>query len=263
MIRSLLLALCLPQGPATAARHDGAGKAYVALRPFKARLSGAGPDGLITNEFAYWNPKSRAAVRSPDWELTSGSLFARQAAAWTGVPDDRAPDVNSSSGTNSAVFRMTTIRNDFHDVAVELKLRNDGLTKTASTPAVAWDGVHIFLRYQNQRHLYYASINRRDGKVVIKKKVPGGPSNGGTYFNLPPELPYPVPYHDWQNVRATVRDNPDGSVAIALYTDGRLLVSALDDGSVGGPAIRHAGKVGLRGDNADFRFTDFSVTPLP
>ncbi len=240
-----------------------AGRGPAPRFPFKARLSGPGPNGLITNEFAYWRPKSAAAVRSPDWEMTSGSLFAREGAAWTGRPDNHGVDAASANGTGSAVFRLTTVRDDFHDVAVELKLRNDGLGQTASTPAVAWDGIHVFLRYQNQRHLYYASINRRDDKVVIKKKIPGGPSNGGTYYSLTPESPYPVPYHEWQAVRATVRDNPDGSVAIALYADGRLLVSAVDDGSVGGPPIRHPGKVGLRGDNADFSFSGFTVTPLP
>ena len=241
----------------------GLDHAPISRPPFRARLAGSGRNGLVTNEFAYWRPKSRGAVVSPDWELTSGSLFARQGAGWTGVPDDRAPNADSSSGTNSAVFRLTTVRDDFHDVAVDLKLRNDGLGQTASTPAVAWDGIHVFLRYQNQRHLYYASINRRDDKVVIKKKIPGGPSNGGTYYSLTPESPYPAPYHEWQAVRATVRDNPDGSVAIALYAGGRLLVSAVDDGSVGGPPIRHPGKVGLRGDNADFSFSGFTVTPLP
>jgi hypothetical protein len=35
------------------------------------------PDGLITNEYAYWNPTHSDAVISPDWEMTSGSPFAR------------------------------------------------------------------------------------------------------------------------------------------------------------------------------------------
>src|SRR6266700_7449275 len=35
------------------------------------------PDGLITNEFAAYNPHNPAAVRSSIWIATSGSLFAR------------------------------------------------------------------------------------------------------------------------------------------------------------------------------------------
>ena len=31
----------------------------------------------------------------------------------------------------------------------------------------------------------------------------------------------------------------------------------------GGPPITNAGRVGLRGDNADFRFDNFQVTTLP
>src|SRR4051794_34420913 len=33
------------------------------------------PNGLITNEYAYWNPSDPRAVQSPLWEMTSGSLF--------------------------------------------------------------------------------------------------------------------------------------------------------------------------------------------
>ena len=45
------------------------------------------PNGLITNEFAYYNPHSAAARVSPVWIATSGSLFARDQAGWTGVPN--------------------------------------------------------------------------------------------------------------------------------------------------------------------------------
>ncbi len=219
------------------------------------------PDGLITNEFAYWNPSLPTARLSPTWEMTSGSLFVRGGAAWTGVPDAIAPDATSSTGTNSAVFRLTTRRSDFGDVAVRLALRNDGLSTTASTPATAWDGVHVWLRYQSEESLYYASVNRRDNTVVIKKKVPGGPSNGGTYYQLA-QGTLAVPYGAWQQVRATVRNEPGGAVTIQLYQNDRLLVSATDNGSIGGPPITAAGKVGIRGDNANFQFDDLTVEAL-
>jgi len=60
-------------------------------------------------------------------------------------------------------------------------------------------------------------------------------------------------------VTATVNNNPDGSVTIKLYAEGRLLISATDDGSIGGPPITTAGAVGIRGDNADLKFKDFTV----
>jgi len=124
------------------------------------------PDGLITNEHASWSPSDPAAVVSGTWRVTSGSLFADGNNAWTGVPDDRQPDAGSAHGTGSAVFRLVTRRTDLGDVQVSLRLRNLGLVSTASTPPAAWDGVHLFLRYQSQYQLYYASVNRRDATAA-------------------------------------------------------------------------------------------------
>src|SRR5262249_10514418 len=142
-------------------------------------------------------------------------------------------------------------------------LLNQGLTSTKSTPKVDWDGVHIFLRYQDEYTLYYASINRRDNKIIIKKKLKGGPnpSNGGTYYDLCAPVSYEVSYGQWQNVMATIKDNPDGSVTIALYANDKLLVSATDNG-VGGDPIRKPGKTGIRADNANIKFRDFTVRAL-
>lgn len=220
------------------------------------------PDGLITNEYAYWNPELPDAVLSANWEMTSGSLFADGGKGWTGIPDDATPNATSSDGTNSAVFRLTSRRNDFKDVLISFSMLNQGLSATPTTPAVSWDGLHIFLRYQSEVSLYYASINRRDNKVVIKKKVPGGSSNGGTYHDLSGYAPYTVPYGSWQSVRASIQNAPDGSVAIKLYSGSTLLVSATDNGTVGGAPITAAGKVGLRADNANLKFEDFAVAAL-
>jgi hypothetical protein len=218
------------------------------------------PAGLVTNEFAYWNPGLSSSVSSPDWEMTSGSLFSTGTALWTGRPDTVNPDATSSNGTDSAVFRLTTKRADFGNVAVTFTLHNNGLTSTASTPPVDWDGVHIFLRYQSEYQLYYASVNRRDGHVVLKKKCPGGPSNGGTYYELAPEISgHPIPFGTDQAVGASAVNNADGSVTLSLSLDGTTVVSATDNG-VGCAPLTSAGKVGIRGDNDDFTFSAFSVT---
>jgi phosphodiesterase/alkaline phosphatase D-like protein len=219
------------------------------------------PDGVITNEYAHWNPAGPGANHDALWKVTSGSLYASGGKGWTGVPDDAPAAADSSNGSGSSVFRMTTHRRDFSDVEVKFKLLNQGLTTSARTPAQAWDGAHIFLRYIDETWLYYASINRRDNKVIIKKKVPGGPSNGGTYYNLSDPKPYTVPYNAWQEVRVTVKTNDDGSVTIRLFADGKLLVGATDTG-VGGPPITQSGRVGLRGDNANLMFEDYTVHPL-
>ena len=160
------------------------------------------------------------------------------------------------------MFRLTTKRSDFGNVSVSFSLLNQGLSSTIKTPPVDWDGVHIFLRYQSQESLYYASVDRRDGKVLIKKKVPGGPSNGGTYYDLCAPVIHRVPHGQWQRVRASVTNNQDGSVAIRLYSEGIFLVGATDAGEGGAPPITRPGKVGIRGDNADFKFDDFVVTEV-
>jgi hypothetical protein len=218
--------------------------------------------GLVTNEFAYWNAGNASAKTNASWELTSGSLFAQNGTGWSGAPDDVSPNATSSNGTNSAIFRLNTKRFDFGDVKVSLRLLNNSLTTTGSTPAVDWDGIHIFLRYQSQYNLYYASVNRRDGHVVIKKKCVGGSDNGGTYFELGSELPnHFIPFGSWQNVAASVQNGSGNTVIIKLYREGVELQSVTDSG-VGCATIRNAGATGIRGDNDNFLFDDFTVESL-
>lgn len=219
------------------------------------------PDGLETNEFAFWNQGLPSAVASPNWEMDSGSFFRRGDAGYSGRPDAVAPNATSSNGNHSGIFRLKTRRMDFGDVEVSLRLRNMGLTTTSETPATDWDGVHVWLRYQSEAHLYYASINRRDDTIVIKKKVPGGPSNGGTYTAVASGR-LPVVYGRWLDVKASVGTNADGSVTIRLYADGRLVLEGTDVNVGGVPPIRAAGAVGVRGDNAEIYVDDFDVRPL-
>jgi hypothetical protein len=180
-----------------------------------------------------------------DWVVTSGDLRLAGGTARSASP----------------VFRVVTKRKDFRDAEVRFNLLNRGLAESPATPATDWDGVHVFLRYQSQYHLYYASVNRRDGTAVIKKKTPGGPSNGGSYHDLSARSPNPVPYGAWQRIRVLVRDEPRG-VLIEAYADGKLVSSALDTGR-GGPPIRSPGRVGVRADNADIEIDDFDAGALP
>jgi hypothetical protein len=216
------------------------------------------PDGLITNEYADRRRHDGSAKRSPTWRTTSGSLFVEDGAAWTGVPDDRKPNADSSSGNNSAIFRLRTRSNGFGDVRVGFRLYQNGLVSTRSTPPVAWDGVHILLRYQSRKSLYYASVNRRDGRVVIKKKCVGGPSNGGTYYALGAKSGYPIPTGSWQIITASAQNVPAG-VVLKLYRDGAEVLAVTDAGT-GCMPITSAGATGVRGDNDHFLFDDFTVT---
>lgn len=220
------------------------------------------PDGLITNEYAFWNTTDSKSIQSANWQMDSGSLFAIGGMGWTGIPNDISPNPLSTNGNDSSVFRLVTRQSNFGDVSVNFDLLNQGLNSSPSTPAVSWDGVHIFLRYQSEYNLYYASVNRRDNTVIIKKKVPGGPSNNGTYYELSRYVAHSVPYNTWQNITATVKNNSDGTVTISLYAEGKLISSAVDNGTIGGQPIRSAGKVGIRGDNANLKIKNFTVKSI-
>lgn len=220
------------------------------------------PDGLLTNEYAFWNPRDPAARWSNVWAVTSGSAFVSGGRAWTGRVDDQVPDVVSSNGTNSATFRMTTLRTDFRDVAVAFDLELRECSTTPSTPPTEWDGVHVFLRRQSDQHLYYASVSRRDGRLAIKKKVPGGPSNGGTYYTLAMSQGQLAERGTATPVAAAVQTMPDGSVQISvLRPDGSAALTAVDSGTGGAP-ITSPGSVGLRGDNCEFFFDEFRVRSI-
>jgi hypothetical protein len=219
-------------------------------------------DQLITNEYAYWNATSPLAVKSPDWEMTGGSLFAKSGYGWTGKIDRLSPGPKSTLGTNSGVFRLNTKRYTFGDVRVRMTTQFIRLESDPTAFPVAWDGMHIWLRYQSQYHLYYASVARRDGVVLIKKKCPGGFSNGGTYYTLTPEVKgHPIALGKWRDVGATAVNYPDGSVRITLLVNGNFVVGVNDKG-VGCAPIRAPGAVGIRGDNAEFLFSKFEVSTL-
>jgi hypothetical protein len=222
-----------------------------ANRLFSARFP---QSGLITNESAYHNPLMQNAVRSFDWQATSGSLFARNGAGWTGVPDGRAPDAYSRQATDSAVFRLRTRMSDFLNVSVSFQLRLDRYVTTPRTPARQFDGVHVWLRYQSPDKLYFVSVARRDGTIMIGKKLP---VDGGRYHDLIRPRPHRFPLGRWQDVQTTV-STEHGHVIIRLLLDGKLIARTTDD-SIGGPSIVQAGRVGIRGDNSEFDFRGFQV----
>jgi len=215
----------------------------------------SGPDGLITNEYAHANPDDPRSVKSPVWDVTSGSLFRRGRVAWTGGPDDIPPNPTSSSGTHSDVVRALT-RRGFGDVEVSFRLRIDSF---GGLPGGLheWDGVHALLRYHDEFTLYAVSIARRDGTVAIKKKLPGGPANGGNYVTLSlGKAPFTI--GTWHEVAVRVV-NRKAAVVITLTIDGRTWLQTTDTGS-GGPPLTGDGQFGLRGDATEFELDDLVVT---
>ena len=126
------------------------------------------------------------------------------------------------------------------------------------------DGVHVWLRYRSPQELYILAVNRRDGALQIAKKTPGGVQNGGTYHVLARLRAgtYPIPFDRWQQVAASAVNDGEGSVELRLLIDGVVALEAVDDGSVGGPPLLRAGRVGIRGDNTEFLLDDVRVRHL-
>ncbi len=216
------------------------------------------PNGLITNEFAYYNPHDPGAKVSATWIVTSGSLFARDHAGWTGVPDRGSPGPQSANATDSSVFRLVTRDAGFQNVAVSFSLLVQRFAAPPAGTDLSWQGVHVFLRYQSPDLLYVVSVDRRDGIVVIKKKVPGGPSAGGTYFTLAMVHVPPV-VGRWVQVKASAVNN-GADVDLGVWIAGRLRLQAIDNGAGDTAPITRPGRVGLRGDYTEFMFRAFTVT---
>ncbi|MGY1644322.1 hypothetical protein ACI782_24710 [Geodermatophilus sp. SYSU D00703] len=215
---------------------------------------------LITNEVAYREPDTPGVRTSPDWMVTSGSLFADDGGARTGPVDDGSPDVGSRSVTGSAVLRAVTVRDDFRDVQVVLDLRVEAMTVTDRTGRRDYDGVHLLLRYADPDQLYSVDLCRRDDTVTIKKKAPDpGDSDAASYHTLA-QVPFDCTRGRWSTFSVRV-GNEDGGVRLTLSTPEREVLSAVDDGAGGSPPLTGAGRVGVRGDNTAFRFRDLVICP--
>jgi hypothetical protein len=234
---------------------------FVVLRPPATKVLDdfERPNSLVTNEYAYWHRDAPGVVNSPTWIMTSGSLFVRDHVAWTGVPDTASPGPASIDGTNSNIFRLLTRADDYGDATFGFRLRVLRFTSGPTSTRDNWDGVHVFVRYQNPALLYYVSVSRRDGTAAIKKKILGGDTNGGTYYTLATGTA-PLRFGSWEAIRVSSRNNSDGSVTIRLFVDGRLLLTGRDTGAGDAPPITQPGRIGIRGDNTEFEFDDFSAS---
>lgn len=230
-----------------------------------------GPDGLITNEWAYWTANDPRAVVSPVWQMTSGSMFRKGGQMWTGVPDGRyvSNDARSESWNHSALFRANTVKSDIKDAQIAFRLTNMGYVSTSPDGVQAWDGIEVWMRYQSQYSLYTASVNRRDNTVNFKKKCIGGPSNSGTYW-FSKGAPYTPPLNVPQFVKVTCQNVVSG-VHLTLAINDKVVLDAVDDGKTWTTSVAGAvqcapiivpGAVGIRADNLQFMLDDFVVTAL-
>jgi hypothetical protein len=234
--------------PASSARQPAS------AGPFRPQF---GDSGLVTNEYAYRHPDDPARRVSPSWIVTSGSLFASGGAGWTGVPDRKTPDARSSNGTDSAVFRLVSRRRNFGGVRVTFQLFVRRHVVGSGSERHDYDGVHVWLRYLSQEELYSLSVMRWDGQSVIKRKTPGGRSNGGTYRTLANGRSV-LPIGRW--VPITVEAiNRSAGVKLTIIIRRRLVLRFIDSGP---SALTQPGAIGIRGDNTQFKFRDLVASPI-
>ena len=149
---------------------------------------------------------------------------------------------------------MVSERHDIMDAIVQVRFRVDSFS---SAPDSSWSGLHVFVRYQDPNNLLVVSVCRRDGLVVVKKKI--AESDQPTYYELG-MVPHPCQVGRWHTAQVEVR-NVNGSARISVRIDGIDVLSARDNGQGGSPLTK-PGRVGFRGDNVSFELDDVLVTPV-
>jgi hypothetical protein len=222
-------------------------------RPLLFRDNFDGPDGVITNHYAYFAPPYEDAHRSPDWEMESGCALRDGNRLWTGVPTTNPPDRECSSGTGSAYFRLWTKRADFDDVAVSFSLRNNGYARTGKS----WDGVKIYLRRHDGDNFYTAEVNRREGNVIVQRKCNG-------HYSLLDGVRgavTPARVGEWEYVAGTAVNLPDDEVRIQVVRGDDVVLETIDPaGSC--DVLRRPGRIGIRGDRTNFYADSLEVRGL-
>jgi hypothetical protein len=227
---------------------------------FEAEFDGS--DRLLTNEFAFRHSGSPDAVVSPQWFVTSGSLFVRAGAATNGSLDDRAANPHSTTGTNSAVFRAYTKQRFQPSYEITFEVRVEPPRQVPGLRPAPWDGLHLMVDANSPEAAYYVSLYRRNGQSVIKKKTPGGTVAGGSYAALSRYVPCHIHPGRWSEVRIDVRSAGSHAVTIDLYENGTLLTTATDQPSLSGTPPFTEGRIGIRADKTNFAIKDLRIEAL-
>lgn len=257
-IAAVAAALLVAVASATALALGGFGASDDLL--FEAEFEGS--DRLLTNEFAFRYPESSEAVVSPQWFVTSGSLFVRDGVATNGSLDDREANADSTTGTNSAVFRAYTKRRFRPSYRITFAVRVERPSQVPGLQPAPWDGLHLMVDADSPEAAYYVSLYRRNGQSVIKKKTPGGSVAGGSYAPLSRYVPSHIEPGRWAEVRVDVRDAGSRAVTIDLYENGTLLTTATDQPSLSGTPPFDEGRLGIRADKTNFEIREFRVETL-
>jgi hypothetical protein len=258
VVVAIAAALLVAAASATALALSGLGGSDDLL--FEAEFDGS--NRLLTNEFAFRHPGSPEAVVSPQWFVTSGSLFVRAGAATNGSLDDRETNPRSTTGTNSAVFRAYTKHRFQPSYRVTFEVRVEPPRQVPGLQPAPWDGLHLMVDADSPEAAYYVSLYRRNGQAVIKKKTPGGTVAGGSYSPLSRYVPCRIHPGRWTEVRVDVRSAGSRAVTIDLYENGTLLTTATDQPSFSGSPPFSEGRIGIRADKTRFAIKEFRVETL-
>lgn len=223
--------------------------------PLTASLQGA--NRLVSNEYAMSHPEDASAVPSRIWLVTSGSLFVRDGVGYSGAPTRGTVDAHSTKQTNSAELRAVTRQIEPADVALNMRMRLLGLAPGAGDIDSSWDGFHVFMRYRSVAEFYLVSAAARDGFLTIRRKRPGGDSNGGHYVTLT-SATFPWKLNRWYRLQVRTLDTPQG-VRLRVFVDGRQILDVTDTGFDREAPIRGGGRIGIRGDNTEFEIADLGA----
>jgi len=223
---------------------------------------------------------------SPDWNMTSGSLYARDGSFWTGSPD--------SLRTQRQVDQLHQLRRLPARFQAEVRRQHPRLIG----PHAACRHRKPWLRFRRHvlaRNPHLAQVPSRNttsttpastaptARSLLSAKYPCGDDNSGTYFVIGEYTPHSFHQGSWNHYATTIQTNPDSSVTIKLYdTDSSGSTPVLVGTDHGGtnskwsPRCTTAGRyptaayqpitagggIGIRGDYANFLFRDLVVSRL-
>jgi hypothetical protein len=162
------------------------------------------------------------------WEVTTGSWEVE--GAWAAI---RAPE-----------FRAHTTDSDYGNIALTVRFR----ISDSAEGGHDWGGVHLGVRYAGADDLYYVSVARRDGTVVVKRKA------GGVYTTLAIRA-HVVAVGQWHRAVVEVLTNPDGAVGLTVEVDDMVL--RVKDAAPG--ALAQPGRVSIRTDEVEADLTDLTI----
>lgn len=221
--------------------------------------------------------------KSPNWWLNSGAyLYIKTGSAQTvqgslDASDPRrilynktTPGETDNGYHPQNIFRLV-LRSQWKNFEQQAYYKITADNLSTDSHRTGSNGLLLFNRYLDGNNLYYTGI-RVDGTAVIKKKI------NGTYYTMAQQPilsgkydrsanPNLLPKNTWLGLKSIIKDNPDGTVDIGLYTDlnntgdWTLALKVTDDGkSYGGQTITDPGYAGIRTDFMDVEFENYGIS---